>query len=180
MHVFGYGSLLELDDPAAGPPSTPCTLLGWRRGWGAAMDNSLDLPGYKRYLDGHGARPAVFVAFLDITPRAGAAVNGLALPVDAEALAALDARERNYDRIEVGGELDRAFKGPVWAYVGSAAARARRRAGADQGRLVVVRSYHERVRGGFARLGGPALAQFEALTDPLPGPVLDLRRVDSA
>ena len=38
--------------------------------WGVAMDNRVDVPGYKPYrLRADGSRPAVFVAFLDIVRR---------------------------------------------------------------------------------------------------------------
>ena len=47
--------------------------------------------------------PEVFVAFLDAVPEPGAACDGLAFPVDAAALGELDARERNYRRVEVDG-----------------------------------------------------------------------------
>ena len=120
--VFGYGSLA---DPGAGRPHR---LAGWRRVWGVAMDNRVTIPGYKYYLDPAGARPAVHVAFLDVVPDPGAAVEGRAIEV--EDLAPLDARERNYRRVEVGG---------IWVYVGLEAARARFAAGPDGGLARVPR-----------------------------------------
>src|SRR3954464_4477383 len=91
--VFAYGSLL---DEARG---RPCTLTGWRRGWGVAMDNRRTLPGYRYFLDREtGDRPPVFVTFLDIREQPGAHVHGIAFPAD---LVALDARERNYTRVDV-------------------------------------------------------------------------------
>ena len=65
------------------------------------MDNTRDLPGYKYYVAPDGTRPAVFVAFLDVAPAAGASVGGVCSPVDATLLAELDARERNYERRDV-------------------------------------------------------------------------------
>src|SRR3954451_21912489 len=123
--VFGYGSLL---DDASGVPSA---LEGWRRGGGVAMDNRRTLPGYRYFLDAAtGERPAVYVAFLDIRERAGAHVNGVVFPAD---LQALDARERNYARVEVTGHVRPDPGGPVWAYAGLPEARERcatgRRAG---------------------------------------------------
>src|SRR3954470_12595542 len=60
--VFGYGSLVD-------GPVRPAVLPGWRRTWGIAMDNAVDLPGYKHYeVPGTGERPAVMVAFLDVAP----------------------------------------------------------------------------------------------------------------
>jgi gamma-glutamyl AIG2-like cyclotransferase len=179
MYVFAYGSLLS---PAGHPPqgAQPARLHGWQRWWGVAMDNTRDLPRYKHYLDGQGRRPAVHVAFLDLVPAPGQWVNGVALPVGAEQLARLDARERNYRRVEVSGGLDGVRGGPVWTYVGLDEARERRRHGLDTGRLVVSREYHERVLDGFAALGPRQLADFQASTAPLPCPLADLQVVHDA
>jgi len=95
--VFGYGSLAgeHLRCPVA-------RLRGWRRAWGVAMDNSVDLPGYKAFsLRTDGSRPAVFVAFLDIEPDPTSSVTGVCVPVEDSDLHALDDRERNYDRVDL-------------------------------------------------------------------------------
>jgi hypothetical protein len=141
------------------------------------MDNSVDLPGYKYYVDPATAeRPAVFVAFLNLVEAADSgAVNGIAFPVSAEELAALDRRERNYERRAVALP---GIDGPVWAYVGSAAARARYDGAAARGAAVVDRSYFELVRAGFGKLGADALMRFDQSTDPPPVPVRSLRRVE--
>ena len=56
-HVLAYGSL------AVATSGTPAVLHGHRRRWGVAMDNAVDLPGYKAYVDpATGERPAVHVA----------------------------------------------------------------------------------------------------------------------
>jgi hypothetical protein len=158
-HVFAYGSLLG---DATG---TRCRLEGHRRVWGVAMDNRRTLPGYKYYLDRAGGRPDVRVAFVDVVPDPAARVDGVVFEV--ADLGALDARERNYRRVEV--ELD--GLGAAWAYTGLAAARARYSSAVAGGRAVVAHAYLEGVRAGFAALGlgfGP---------DP-PVPVVDLVRVD--
>jgi len=148
--VFGYGSLA---DPGAG---RPLRLAGWRRVWGVAMDNRVTIPGYKYFLDGAGGRPAVCVAFLDLVPDPAASVDGVVVEVDD--LGPLDARERNYRRVEAGG---------LWLYTGLEEARERFAAGPT----VVSRPYLESVRAGFAAHGLPF--------DPEPElPVLDLVRVD--
>ena len=108
------------------------------------MDNSVDLPGYKYYVLG-SERPDVKVTFVNIEAADGS-VNGVIIPFDER----LDVRERNYERREVEPGL--------WAYVGTAEARAR----FDEGPSVVAREYLELVPGGED-----------------PGvPVWDLRRVD--
>ena len=160
--VFGYGSLLE---EATG---VPCRLRGWGRRFGVAMDNTRTIPGYKYFRDPRtGARPAVFVAFLDVEPEPGAAVLGVAAEVDDARLAALDTRERNYARIDISAALDRDLGAPVWAYTGLPEARARY----ARGPTVVPRAYLESVRAGFAAAG----LGFD--TEP-EVPVVDLERVD--
>jgi hypothetical protein len=145
------------------------------------MDNSVDLPGYKHYVDpDSGERPAVFVTFLDLV-EAGAdeSVNGVVFPVSAEELELLDARERNYERREVTDRVDGATAGArVWAYVGSAAGRARFDAARSRGLAVVDRAYLELVRTAFAALGDRALRRFDESTDPPGVPLRALRRVD--
>jgi cation transport regulator ChaC len=164
--VFGYGSLLD------GATGVPCRLSGWRRRFGVAMDNRRTIAGYKYFLDARtGARPELFVAFLDVVPEPGAAVQGIAAAVDAEQLSALDDRERNYARVDVSAALDREFGGPVWAYAGRPEARERYAAAVATGRAVVARAYVEDVRAGFAAHG----LTFDTLLEV---PVMDLERVD--
>jgi cation transport regulator ChaC len=165
--VFGYGSLLRLEG------GIPCRLLGHRRAWNVAMDNRRTIPGYKYYVDPDtGERPAVRVAFLNVYRAPAGAVNGLAFPVDPEALEPLDRRERNYDRVDVTGQLDVDLGATVWTYVGSDAARERFESGA----AVVAQGYFDDVRGGFATARG--LEAFERSTDPLTVPLRRLTRVD--
>lgn len=141
MLVFGYGSLVV-------PGAETFTLPGWRRTWGVAMDNRVEIPGYKVYEDPEtGERPAVFVAFLDLVPDPEASVEGTLLEV--ADVAPLDRRERNYRRVEV-------LPG-IAAYVGRPEARARFEQGA-----VITREYLARV----PWEGEPPL------------PVVDLRRRD--
>ncbi len=172
--LFGYGSLLPA---GAGDQVRACALVGWQRSWGVAMDNGVDLPGYKHYLAPDGTRPAVYVAFLDVARRSGAQTNGVVMPVDGDELPELDARERNYERVEVTGELDCPVDGRVWTYAGTAEARERAGRGRKEGGLVVARAYRERVRAGFARIDG--LERFEATTLAAP-PVRELEVVSDA
>src|SRR4051794_40170347 len=130
--VFGYGSLV------AGLVH-PAVLPGWRRTWGIAMDNAVDLPGYKHYeVPGTGERPAVLVAFLDVAPDPdpAAEVPGVVFEVTEEELAALDQRERNYACAEVETSA-----GPAVTFAGLAESRARRDQGVAEGRCVVQRAY---------------------------------------
>jgi cation transport regulator ChaC len=152
-YVFAYGSLM----PDGGMPAR---LLGYRRAWNVAMDNRETIPGYKYYLDEAGGRPEVFVTFLNLVP--GGEADGVVFAVDD--LGALDARERNYARVDVSASLS--VTGPVFAYVGLDEAIARFEAARRGGRAVVARAYLEEVQAGFPDV------------DPPPVPVLDLTRVD--
>jgi cation transport regulator ChaC len=179
-YVFGYGSLLELRDRHA-DRSTPCTavLIGYRRLWNVAMDNTVDLPGYKHYIDPvTRTRPDVFVTFLNIEPTPGTRVNGSLIEVSSDELAALDARERNYARIDVSAALAAGVDGTVWSYSGTTGGIDRFALGMRTGRAVIQRDYHDLVRRQFAALGPDGLRDFERLTGSPPCPIVDLRRVE--
>jgi hypothetical protein len=170
--VFGYASLVH-DLGGHG-----CRLEGARRVWGVAMDNGETIPGYKYFVDREsGERPAVFVAFLDLVDAEGEEVNGLCVPVAAGGLAAIDRRERNYERVDVTDRVTRP-QGRTWAYAGTAAARERLRQGLDEGRAAVADEYLEAVEGGFAALGGDELERFRRTTAPPPCPLRALKRID--
>ncbi len=153
--VFGYGSLAR-DLSGAKLAYLP----GHRRTWGVAMDNSVDIPGYKHYVTPAGDRPDVRVCFLDLEEAPGTTVNGVCVPVARPD--ELDARERNYVRRDVSDLIEGA-EGRVWAYFGSPEARRRRR----EGQAVISREYLETVE----RALGQSIP-----TDGLP--VWDLTRVD--
>lgn len=126
------------------------------------MDNSRTIPGYKYYVDARtGERPEVFVAFLDVQP-ADDSADGLVFPVTPEELAALDQRERNYERVEVTELVDPRPDGRVWTYAGSADGRERQERGLAGGTLVVSADYLRLV-----------------VDPPEPScPVAELRRID--
>jgi hypothetical protein len=173
-HVFGYASL------AAAPAVARATLRGHRRVWGVAMDNAVTVPGYKLYALPDGTRPPLAVAFLDLEEADGdAEVDGALLAVDGALLAALDARERQYERVEVGARIDPPPGGPVWTYVGRAPGRARVAAGrAGTTPIAIQRAYVELVERAFAALGDAALSRYRTSTEAPPFPVLDLTRID--
>jgi hypothetical protein len=174
--VFAYGSLAA--DLRA---SHPAVLRGRRRGWGVAMDNRVDVPGYKHYrLRADGSRPEVFVAFLDLFEDAAAETHGICVPVDDEVqLPVIDHRERNYERIDVTGDVTPPGRGTVWAYAGAAAGRHRLEQARADGAAVVSRDYLERTRAAFAALGPAALADFEASAAVGDLPVWDLQRFEN-
>ncbi len=171
-YVFGYASLVALEDVDA----LPGRLRGFRRRWGVAMNNWEGGEGAKHFLDwATGERPRIRVAYLDIYEQAGSAVNGLALPADAERLVALDRREVNYERVDVTDSFEPEVDGRVFTYIGLDAARERCRRGAVDGDVLVSRDYVEVVRRAFERLTPDALAEFDRTTDPSPFPERDLQ-----
>jgi hypothetical protein len=171
--VFGYGSLLPRSRPGI-----PCVLSGHRREWGVAMKNRVTVPGYKYYVDPQtGERPDVFVVFLNIRPEPGAHVNGVAFAVDPRDLAAIDRRERNYDRRDVTELIEGDVPGRVYAYVGTPAGRRRYARGVAAGTALVTREYLDGVRADFGAYGPEMVEAFEATTDPLAVPVRSLLRV---
>jgi len=175
--VFAYGSLA-----ADLRGSHRAELPGRRRAWGVAMDNRVDVPGYKHYrLRCDGSRPPVCVAFLDLRDDdPHATTTGVCVPVDDAQLPIIDHRERNYERIDVTGSLaDGGPGGVVWAYVGTPTGRRRLQDARERGRAVISRDYLERTRAAFAALGPAALARFD--DDAIAGdlPVWDLERFEN-
>ncbi len=167
-YVFGYGSLV-----AESEGCHVATLHGHRRVWGVAMDNAVDLAGYKHYrLRSDGSRPAVAVCFLDVVDDPALVVTGICMPVDARRLAALDDRERNYARTDVTELVDGA-RGKVWAYLGSEEGVTRFREGVAAGRAVVSRDYLDAV---LAAVAAIAPGEVDAVRDS--PPVLDLERIE--
>lgn len=181
--VFGYGSLVARGHVA--PTRTfhaegfVTDLRDCRRCWGVAMNNRVNLPGYKYYLDEDGGRPDVCVAFLDLRPARGQSVNGVCLPVDRDELARLDQRERNYVRRDVTALCDAPGDGGcVWTYVGSAAGRRRFVTSRSAGQAVVDRAYLDAVVSAFKRLGPDEFAACARSLDPDGLPILALNRHD--
>ncbi|MGI8801017.1 MAG: gamma-glutamylcyclotransferase family protein [Solirubrobacteraceae bacterium] len=175
--IFGYGSLLRRAEQPGPPVELPCVLDGYRRGWDVAMDNTKDLAGYKFYVDRlTRERPAVFVTFLNIHRHDDARVNGVVFEVTRARLARYDDRERNYERREVGDRLSARFPGPVWAYVGTPAARRRYELAASGGRAVVGRGYYDKVLADFASFGPDVLDEFRRTTLEPAVPARDLVR----
>jgi hypothetical protein len=175
--MFGFGSLLHRATGGAPPAgaAVPCRLLGHRRRWDVAMDNTRTIPGYKYYVDPRTReRPPVFVTFLNIHPDPGRHVNGVVFPAGAATLATLDARERSYSRCDVTEQIDGAFGGRVWAYVGRPEARRRFDTGLRTGRAVVSRAYADGVRSGFESFGADMLEEFGRTTDEPEVPLRDL------
>jgi cation transport regulator ChaC len=174
MWIFGYGSLVDQVARAR-----PARLLGFRRCWDVAMDNTQRIPGYKVFVDPQSnEEPPVFVTFLNIRRDSGASVNGVLFPITTAELGVLDARERNYRRCDVTRSIETDHGAPVWAYVGTSEARQRYERGRADRSAVVSADYLAGVERDFASFGGAMLETFRETTDPPEVPVVPLRRVD--
>lgn len=165
MHLLAHGSLA-----ARAPAAAPLVRIeGVRRAWGVGMDNAVDVPGYRRFVrSGDGGRPDVVVAFADLLPEVGAHADAVLLAVDEAALEALDARERNYDRVDVTARVAGPPPGVVWAYLGHAEGRARLRDAVTAGRAVAWAAYRAGIVAAYAARGVDVRSALDGL------PLLDL------
>jgi hypothetical protein len=170
MHLLAHGSLAAR---AAADAPVVC-VAGVRRAWGVGMENTEDVPGYRWFARaGDGTRPDVVVAFADLVPDPAASARAVLLPVDDAELARLDARERNYDRVDVTAAIDGVpglgpGPGVVWAYLGHAAGRARLADAVAAGRAVAARAYRDGIVAAYAARGIDVRAELTGL------PLLDL------
>lgn len=183
-YVFGYGSLVDVKrlkvflgrDTFAPHDLLFCRLNDYRRSWNVAMDNRLDIPGYKYYLDPQtNLRPEIYVTFLNVRINPGDSITGLLFRVWPDELKLLDQRERNYSRIDVADKLDQFVAGRVWLYVGSPEAEERFQAGRRNGTGVISRQYYELVYHAFHSLGETFAAGYLATTDKPEVPLRDLK-----
>lgn len=176
--VLGYGSLAD-----EAPHDSPLVAVrGLRRDWGVALDNAVDIPGYKHYVLPDGSRPSCHVAFLDAVeadPRT-ASVDAILYPVaDASALEALDRRERNYRRVDARDRVqDPPVDGPLWLYTGLPESRERAAAARLADSLRVSRRYAERCAAAFARRGDDVRWRYHATTESCTALLAELRRID--
>ena len=158
--VFGYASLVP---DGAGGGAVEAELAGLPAG---ARRGARQPPHHPRLQDLHaapdGSRPDVYVAFFDLEAADAMTVAGLALPVDESRLAALDAREANYERVDVTGLVE-GVSGRVWTYMGRGTeSRARLARGLAEGTAVVSQDYLEKVHAAFRARGKEAYARLRA------------------
>lgn len=119
------------------------------------------------------------IVALGVVPAAGETTNGVVGWVDDTELAALDRRERYYDRVDVtatatvaGGEVS----GPIVTYVPRAEAVGHYEAARDRGRAAIQQRYWELVDDAFAAFGEDRRERYHATTPDPDVPVLPLRR----
>ncbi|MCC5876252.1 MAG: gamma-glutamylcyclotransferase [Candidatus Sumerlaeia bacterium] len=100
--IFGYGSLLaphSINRTIPGflesnTPLVPVTLAGWKRTWTAVYPNEGEL------LHADNTAPDG-IAYMNVEPDSSDEALGIVFTVDEEGIAALDKREKLYDRVDV-------------------------------------------------------------------------------
>jgi len=179
--IFGYGSLLWQPsmERTSGRPYDAKPLVaqlpGWRRVWDVVMPNRTF---YFEEPDGVRCTPA-FIAYLNIRP-ADAVLNGLVYAVTRDELAAFDAREEPYDRLDISAQLTgvTVTGGPVFVYVGKPD---RLWHGPQPKEQVAIReTYLDIIERGLTALGEEFRTAYDRSTDlPPEANVIADRRVDS-
>lgn len=180
--VFGYGSLVSPTSFGAtigrelrpGVDFFEAEIDGFGRRWNYGV---MHTEGTSVEADGT-SRTWTIVA-LGVVPSAGERVNGVVGWVAADELAALDHRERHYDRVDVSAVASVAgpvASGPIVTYVPRSEPIGHADAAAAAGRAAIERRYWDLVDGAFAALGADRRATYHATT-PDPGlPVVELAR----
>ncbi len=176
--LFGYGSLVS--------PASLASTIGRDPGDGmhiAHVDGFGRRWNYgSKVLRGdwiHNDREVVggLVVSLGVVAATGESCNGVVFDVDDDELAALDWRERDYERVDITDltnvEADR-FDGRVQVYVPRPSSIERYEVARDEGRAAIRQSYWTLVEDAFAALGDDHAEWYERT--PAPDiPVADIR-----
>lgn len=179
--VFGYGSLVDPESlgRTLGRVVTPgvdflsAELIGWGRRWNYGVGH---VAGTWRRPDGIVVDDGVIVA-LGVVAAADEAVNGIVARVSDVEIAALDQRERDYDRVDVTAAVtvDGSAVEPdarIVTYVPRRSAVERYEAARDQGRAGIRSTYWGLVDAAFAVWGTDHLVRYRSSTPPPDVPVV--------
>ena len=179
--IFGYGSLVSPAsitrtigrevDPTDG--FGEASLSGFGRRWNYG---SMHLRG--DWVDGELQVRNGLVVSLGLEVADDEHCNGAIVRVTADELAALDWRERDYERVDVTDRItvDRPV-GRIDTYVPRPSAVERYLAARDDRRAAIRRSYWELVHTAFEALGGEHLERFTSTPAP-DVPVVDIELAD--
>lgn len=183
--VFGYGSLVSPSSlggtlgrtPRRGVDFIAAECDGWERRWNYGMEVQ---PG--TLVGGEVDRVDTLVA-LGITEVEGACMNGIITIVHADELPGLDARERNYDRVDVTDAVRLLEDAPdalvidtIVTYVPRQVALDRYLEARDRGRAGIERRYWNLVDGAFDVLLEGQGDRYRATTPAPDVPVVDANR----
>ncbi|MCB2180611.1 MAG: gamma-glutamylcyclotransferase [Desulfobulbaceae bacterium] len=187
--VFGYGSIVHLQSLSAflGKKKISqsdyryCNLVGFRRAWNIAMDNSHDIPGYKWFRDTDSQkRPDLRVAFLNIyESRKNDFINGVLFRVTKNELARMQKRERNYDLLEISDRLNISVSGKAYVFIGKKEAEKRFVQGLRANKTVISADYKKLVEQGFKSVSRDYFETYIQTTDEPAVPVRKLETVYS-
>lgn len=202
MLIFGYGSLVNVEhlQTYLGRSLVPgqdfifCGLRNFRRCWTAAMDNRLNTPGYKYYVEkpthsgreNHQAqenpsqnkdyRPNGFVTFLNIRPCSKTTITGIVFEVSNQELKHLDQRERNYRKLDITDMMDTSLSEQVYAYMGLEESEQRYQQGLLTKSAMISKDYYDLVYNAYESLGPQALADYLKTTDTPAIPIVELEK----
>ncbi len=177
--IFGYGSLVSpasigwtIDrEPVLGHNMFPAHLNGYGRRWNYG---SIQLRGDWTH-NGNRVEKGVVISLGVVA--ADEVCNGVVFAVTADELAALDWRERDYERVVVTSAVN--HEAPdgrvheVVLYVPSPGSVARYEAARDDGRAAVRQTYWDLVHEGFAAMGDEHGEMMRA-TPPPDVPIADI------
>jgi len=185
-YIFGYGSLVDIKslkiflgrDRLSSDDWQFYRLSSYRRIWNVAMDNQVDLPGYKYYIDPKTQiRPDVSVTFLNVYLQPESSIDGLLFQVSPNELKHVDRRERNYSRIDVSDKVNIAVDGKVWLYCGLPKSVERHEKAYKENKAVIAKNYSELVFDAFKTHGQDAASYYMETTDNKNLPQKELKLV---
>jgi len=179
--VFGYGSLVDPESlgRTLGRQVTPgvdflaAELTGWGRRWNYGVGHVV---GTWRHADGTLIDDGVIVA-LGVVAAPHETINGIVARVSGVEIAALDQRERDYDRVDVTASVTvrtEAFEpeARIVTYVPRPSAIERYETARDDGRAGIRSTYWGLVDAAFAVWGADQLERYRSTTPPPDVPVV--------
>jgi cation transport regulator ChaC len=175
--VFAYGSLV--DRASAGQTLGreveriwPARLMGWRRRFSQARDNTACEKTFARTDDGSVPRWILGLS-LEPSDHASLAPNGGLIAVTDADLARLDVRELRYRRVEVAPAIAPEADCPRFDRVITYVARPANHAPRPPSGAVILSSYARAVERAFDRLGDGHRSEYRRTTLPHPVELVD-------